>query len=179
VGIAPWRVNTPIKSDVIIMLKKVMEAVEGELSAEDLMWFGDTLPPNVRHWDRVLMFLGWNVLFPALCPVALGAYIGVSAAAIGILLGALGASIGVLVLLLVVNSPFMVYGLVQELRDRKTQSDSDALEDTHGSDGDEDEEEDEDDEDEDLEEDAPVGRDDNSALQIEIQSGAREGEDAD
>jgi len=74
----PWRINTPTKSDVTIMLEKMIKAVEGELSEEDLM-IGDTLPPGIQHWNRVLMFLGYTAAGTALFPVALGASIGFSA----------------------------------------------------------------------------------------------------
>lgn len=72
--------TTLLTVDVTMMLDKMITAVDEELSEEDLMWIGDTLPPGVQHWERAFMFLGYHtVAGTALFPVALCASIGFSA----------------------------------------------------------------------------------------------------
>jgi len=75
---APWRVHSPTKCDVTNMLEKMIQAVEEDLSGQDLMRIEDTLPPAL-HWDRALMFIGFTAAGTALFPVALVASVGLSA----------------------------------------------------------------------------------------------------
>jgi len=60
------------------MLEKMIQAVEEDLSGQDLMRIEDTLPPAL-HWDRALMFIGFTAAGTALFPVALVASVGLSA----------------------------------------------------------------------------------------------------
>jgi len=64
--------------DVTSMLDKMIQAVEEDLSGQDLMRIEDTLPPAV-HWNRALLFIGFTAAGTALLPVALVASVGLSA----------------------------------------------------------------------------------------------------
>jgi hypothetical protein len=93
---APWRVYTPTKcksfsvmcccrvlsletlrlmylaGDVTIMLERMIQAVEEDLSGHDLLRIRDTLPPAL-HRERTLMLIGYTAVGTAFLPVALGA----------------------------------------------------------------------------------------------------------
>ncbi|KAN0091571.1 Uncharacterized alpha/beta hydrolase domain (DUF2235) domain containing protein [Tylopilus felleus] len=52
-----WRVKTPNRADVIIMLEKMIKTIDGELSGDGPLSIGDAVPPHIQHWDRLLVML--------------------------------------------------------------------------------------------------------------------------
>ncbi|KAG9319016.1 hypothetical protein JVU11DRAFT_1137, partial [Chiua virens] len=67
-----WKVKTPNRSDVDDMLDKMIKAVDGELSEEDLIPIGDEVLPHIQHWDQLIRLIGnGSVVTVAAPPVLL------------------------------------------------------------------------------------------------------------
>ncbi|KAG8214236.1 hypothetical protein J3R82DRAFT_11044 [Butyriboletus roseoflavus] len=54
---SPLCVRTPNRTDVMVMLNKMIKAVDEELSEEGLMSIGDAVLPHIQHWDRLVTLL--------------------------------------------------------------------------------------------------------------------------